>query len=317
MWHGHVPGVGAGQRYGYRVHGPYRPWTGVRANPAKILVDPYARRIVGRVTDLEAARGWVDDPMTGVDSTVDSLGHVPLSVVTAARRARRRPAAGRAVVGDRDPRGCTCAAGRSCTPRCPPSSAARTSAWRTPPWSSTSREIGVTAVELLPVTSIADEPPLLQRGVTNYWGYSTLGFLAPHPGYASVPGAEIAEFAAMVAALHAAGIEVILDMVPNHTARAASAAPRWLPRPRRARLLLAGRHGYDDDITGCGNTLDSGSPTVIRLVCDAHAALGRPCSASTGSASTSRACWAARTPARSTRTPRCSPRSPSTRCSRG
>jgi len=82
VWHGHVPGVGAGQRYGYRVHGPYRPWTGVRANPAKILVDPYARQIVGRVTDLEAARGWVDDPMTGVDSTVDSLGHVPLSVVT-------------------------------------------------------------------------------------------------------------------------------------------------------------------------------------------------------------------------------------------
>ncbi|MDN5931223.1 MAG: glycogen debranching enzyme GlgX, partial [Pseudonocardia sp.] len=79
VWHGHVPGVVAGQRYGYRVHGPYRPWQGLRANPAKILVDPYARRITGQVTDLGAARGWVDDPMTGPLSERDSLGHVPLS----------------------------------------------------------------------------------------------------------------------------------------------------------------------------------------------------------------------------------------------
>jgi isoamylase len=82
VWHGHVPGVGAGQRYGYRVHGPYRPWDGPRANPAKILVDPYARQITGTITDLKSARGWEIDPMTGPPSTVDSLGHVPLSVVT-------------------------------------------------------------------------------------------------------------------------------------------------------------------------------------------------------------------------------------------
>ena len=83
VWHGHVPGIGAGQRYGYRVHGPYRPWTGVRANPAKILVDPYARQIVGRVTDLRGGPRVGGRPDAGVDSTVDSLGHVPLSVVTA------------------------------------------------------------------------------------------------------------------------------------------------------------------------------------------------------------------------------------------
>src|ERR1700754_3273678 len=82
VWHGYVEGVRPGQRYGYRVHGPYRPWDGLRANPAKILVDPYARRITGRVTDLRAARGWEDDPMTGTLSTIDSLRHVPLSVVT-------------------------------------------------------------------------------------------------------------------------------------------------------------------------------------------------------------------------------------------
>ena len=84
VWHGHVAGAAAGQRYGYRVHGPYRPWEGHRANPAKILVDPYARQITGAVTDIDAARGWTIDPMTGPPSEVDSLGYVPLSVVTAA-----------------------------------------------------------------------------------------------------------------------------------------------------------------------------------------------------------------------------------------
>ncbi|MDN5933192.1 MAG: glycogen debranching enzyme GlgX, partial [Pseudonocardia sp.] len=132
------------------------------------------------------------------------------------------------------------------------------------------RRIGVTAVELLPVTSIADEPPLLARGLCNYWGYATLGFLAPHAGYASVPGAEVAEFAAMVRALHAAGIEVILDIVPNHTAEGGvggtTLSYRGLDAPAYYSL---GGNGHDADITGTGNTLDAGSPTVIRLVCDA------------------------------------------------
>ena len=105
VWHGHVPGVRAGQRYGYRVHGPYRPWEGPRANPAKILVDPYARRITGAVTNLEAARGWAIDPMTGPPSTVDSLGHVPLSVRHRAGRADHPASPGRPVVRDGDHRG--------------------------------------------------------------------------------------------------------------------------------------------------------------------------------------------------------------------
>ena len=105
VWHGHVPGVAAGQRYGYRVHGPYRPWEGPRANPAKILVDPYARRITGAVTDLEAARGWTIDPMTGPPSTVDSLGHVPLSVLTAPPAPLIRPGPDVPWSADRDRRG--------------------------------------------------------------------------------------------------------------------------------------------------------------------------------------------------------------------
>ncbi|MGH3568339.1 MAG: glycogen debranching protein GlgX [Pseudonocardia sp.] len=269
VWHGRVPGVTPGQRYGYRVHGPYRPWQGLRANPAKILVDPYARRIIGRVTDLDAARGWVDDPMTGPPSMLDSLGHVPLSVVTATDLAApgRRPDVpwSETVLAELHVRGYT-----RCHPDVPPEQRGTYLGLAHPAVISHLRRLGVTAVELLPVTAIADEPALLDRGTPNYWGYATLGFLAPNGRYASTPGAEIDEFRAMVAALHAAGIEVILDMVPNHTCEGGVAGTtlsyRGLDAPAYYSL---GGNGYDADITGTGNTLDSGSPTVIRLVCDA------------------------------------------------
>jgi glycogen operon protein len=131
------------------------------------------------------------------------------------------------------------------------------------------RGLGVTAVELLPVHSFVDEASLLRRGQRNYWGYSTLGFLAPHAAYASLPGQEIAEFRAMVAALHAAGIEVFLDVVYNHTCEGDVSGPtlsfRGLDSPA---YYVHGHRGELVDITGCGNTLDSGSPTVARLVCD-------------------------------------------------
>ncbi len=269
VWHGHVAGIGPGQRYGYRVHGPYRPWAGVRANPAKILVDPYARRISGRVTDLAAARGWTDDPMTGPASPVDSLGAVPLSVVTepdaAAPPDRPNVPWSETVIAEVHVRGWT-----KRHPEVPPQDRGTYRGLAHPAVVEHLRRMGVTAVELLPVTSIADEPPLLARGLPNYWGYATLGFLAPHAGYASTPGAEIAEFREMVAALHAAGIEVILDVVPNHTAEGGvdgtTLSYRGLDAPAYYAL---GGNGHDADITGTGNTLDSGSPTVIRLVCDA------------------------------------------------
>jgi isoamylase len=269
VWHGYVAGVRPGQRYGYRVHGPYRPWTGVRANPAKILVDPYARRITGRVTDLVAAQGWMDDPMTGTLSTVDSLGHVPLSVVTTADvpAPADRPEVpwAETVVSEIHVRGYT-----MCHPEVPPEHRGTYLGLAHPAVVDHLRRTGVTAVELMPVASIADEPPLLGRGLPNYWGYATLGFLAPHAGYASVPGAEVEEFRTMVSALHAAGIEVLLDIVPNHTAEGGvggtTLSYRGLDAPAYYSL---GGNGHDNDITGTGNTLDAGSPTVIRLVCDA------------------------------------------------
>ncbi|MHA6796089.1 glycogen debranching protein GlgX [Pseudonocardia bannensis] len=269
VWHGTVAGVRAGQRYGYRVHGPYRPWDGVRTNPAKILVDPHARQITGRVTDLAAARGWCDDPMTGPPSTVDSLGSVPLSVVTAPLAvppgARPDVPWSETVIQELHVRGYT-----KLHPEVPPQHRGTYLGLAHPAVIEHLRRIGVTAVELLPVASIADEPSLLERGATNYWGYSTLGFLAPHAGYASVPGAELTEFRTMVDALHAAGIEVILDMVPNHTAEGGVGGTTLSYRGLDARSYYSlGGSGHDADITGCGNTLDSGSPTVIRLVCDA------------------------------------------------
>ena len=269
VWHGYVRGVAPGQRYGFRVHGPYRPWAWIRANPAKILLDPYTRRVTGGVTDLDAARGWVDDPMTGPPSPVDSLGHVPLGVVTAPDVVADGPRPdvpwSETVILELHVRGYT-----RCHPEVPPEHRGTYLGLAHPAVVAHLRRIGVTAVELLPVAASVDEPPLLSRGLSNYWGYSTLGFLAPDPRYASVPGAEIDEFRAMVAALHEAGIEVILDVVPNHTAEGGvggtTLAYRGLDAPAYYSL---GGNGYDADITGTGGTLDSGSSTVIRLVCDA------------------------------------------------
>jgi glycogen operon protein len=261
--------VRPGQRYGFRVHGPYRPWQGLRANPHKILVDPYARRITGRVTDLVAARGWAGDPMSGEPSTVDSLGHVPLSVVTGVDDGAppQRPDVpwSETVIQELHVRGYTLR-----HPDVPPQDRGTYRGLAHPAVVEHLTRIGVTAVELLPVTAIADEPPLLERGAVNYWGYSTLGFLAPHAGYASVPGRECTEFREMVDTLHAAGIEVILDVVPNHTCEGGVGGTtlsfRGLDAPAYYSL---GGNGHDADITGTGNTLDAGSPTVIRLVCDA------------------------------------------------
>jgi isoamylase len=269
VWHGHLPDVRPGQRYGYRVHGPYRPWDGIRANPAKILVDPYARQITGRVTDLLAARGWVHDPMAGTLSDVDSLGRVPLSVVPEPDRpfdgARPDVPWSETVVMELHVRGYT-----MCHPEVPVRHRGTYLGMAHPAVIEHLKRTGVTAVELLPVAAIAEEPPLLERGRRNYWGYATLGFLAPHAGYASVPGEEIAEFRTMVGALHAAGIEVILDFVPNHTAEGGVGGTTLSYRGLDAPAYYSmGGAGHDADITGTGNTLDSGSPTVIRLVCDA------------------------------------------------
>ncbi|MBP2476878.1 glycogen operon protein [Crossiella equi] len=269
VWHGVIPGVEVGQKYGYRVHGPYEPHRGVRCNPAKLLVDPYARRISGTVTDLDATLGHHgEDAMAGVPSAVDSLGSVPLSVVTASPGPYpgTRPDVPweETVVYELHVRGFT-----KDHPAVPPHLRGTYLGLAHPVVVEHLVRLGVTAVELLPVHAFADEPSLVRAGRHNYWGYSTLGFLAPHAGYASVPGNEVEEFRTMVSALHEAGIEVLLDVVFNHTCEGGLDGPtlsfRGLDAPA---YYLHGPNGGGYDLTGCGNTLDAGSPTVARLVTD-------------------------------------------------
>jgi len=268
VWHGHVPGTTPGQRYGYRVHGPYDPSRGLRCNPAKILVDPYARRIAGRLTDLDAALGYVGDPMSGPASDVDSLGGVPLSVVSSPGG----PDTGikpeipfeESVIYELHVKGFT-----QQHPEIPPHLRGTYLGLAHPAAVEHLVRLGVTTVELLPVHSFVDEPVLIRSGRHNYWGYSPLGYFAPHAGYASEPGREIEEFRTMVAALHAVNIEVILDVVYNHTCEGGPGGPTLSFRGLDAPLYYPHtRGGGTVDITGCGNTLDAASPVVVRLVTD-------------------------------------------------
>jgi len=268
VWHGVVPGVTPGQRYGYRVHGPYEPAHGLRCNPAKLLVDPYARRITGAMGEYGRVLGYDGDPMSGPRSTEDSLGHVPLSVVTAPGGPDTGPKPdvpfADTVIYELHVRGFT-----RLHPEVPEHQRGTYLGVAHPAVIDYLTRLGVTAVELMPVQAFADEPPLARTGRHNYWGYSTLGFLAPHPAYASEPGREIEEFRTMVAALHAAGIEVILDVVYNHTCEGDTSGPTLSWRGLDAlAYYLHEPDGSHTDITGTGNTLDPGSPVVVRMVTD-------------------------------------------------
>ncbi|MFD1146708.1 glycogen debranching protein GlgX [Saccharothrix hoggarensis] len=268
VWHGLISGVTPGQRYGYRVHGPYDPARGLRCNPAKLLVDPYATRITGALTDLDAALGYVGDPMLGAPSPVDSLGSVPLSVVTSPGG----PDTGvkpdvpfeEAVIYELHVRGFT-----RQHPAVPEHQRGTYLGLAHPAVVEHLVRLGVTSVELLPVHAFLDEPSLVRDGRHNYWGYSPLSYFAPHPGYASEPGREVEEFRTMVSALHAVGIEVIIDVVFNHTCEGGPEGPTLSYRGFDAPgyyLHIDG--GGTLDITGCGNTTEAGSPQFVRLVTD-------------------------------------------------
>ncbi|QQQ75344.1 glycogen debranching protein GlgX [Saccharothrix sp. 6-C] len=268
VWHGLISGVTPGQRYGYRVHGPYDPSRGLRCNPAKLLVDPYATRITGALSDLDAALGYVDDPMLGGPSPVDSLGSVPLSVVTSpggpATGAKPEVPFEEAVFYELHVRGFT-----KLHPAVPEHQRGTYLGLAHPAVLEHLTRLGVTSVELLPVHAFVDEPSLIRDGRHNYWGYSPLSYFAPHPGYASEPGREVEEFRTMVAALHAAEIEVIIDVVFNHTCEGGPEGPTLSYRGFDAPgyyLHIDG--GGTLDITGCGNTTEAGSPQFVRLVTD-------------------------------------------------
>ena len=270
-WHGYLPRVGPGQRYGFRVHGPYRPRDGLRHNPHKLLLDPYARAVDGEFRPEPPVFGYAGDPRGDVADTRDSAPYVPRSVV----------------VHDSFPWGGDTRPGtpwedtviyelhvRGFTRRHPgvPEQLRGTYAGLAHPAAVEHlTSLGVTAVELLPVQQFVSEPAVTGRGLTNYWGYNTIGYFAPHAAYAATPGEQVREFKAMVRTLHAAGIEVILDVVYNHTAEGDEAGPtlcfRGIDNGGYYRLLPDRPSRYAD-YTGCGNTLDVRHPYVLQMLMD-------------------------------------------------
>jgi isoamylase len=268
IWHGRIAGLRPGQLYGLRAWGPYAPMQGHRFNPNKLLIDPYARRITGHPVWDDALMGYSVGSRHGDLSfdPRDSAPFMPRCVVEAGPAIampgpRLATPAEATVIYEAHVKGLT-QLRRGATP------AGTFLGLASDPVLDHLNGLGVTAIELLPVQAFVNDRFLVERGLTNYWGYQTLGFFAPDPRYLSE--GQIAEFRHMVDRLHAAGIEVILDVVYNHTGEGGETGPtlcfRGLDNRSYYRLTDDGR-GYVDD-TGTGNTLDLRHPMVMRLVLD-------------------------------------------------
>ncbi|WP_353510620.1 glycogen debranching protein GlgX [Intrasporangium sp.] len=274
-WFGSVPGVRAGQRYAFRAAGPWEPGRAQRYNPNKLLLDPYARALEGEVTlDASLFAHHVGADHAG-DLTVpdprDSAAYLPRSVVVddtfdwGSDRPLRRSLT-ESVIYEVHVKNAT-----ALHPDIPRHLRGTYAGLAHPAFVSHLQSLGVTAVELLPIHAFTHEPELVARGLTNHWGYNTLGFFAPHAGYAAAddPQGVVDEFKGMVKLLHAAGIEVILDVVYNHTAEQTQdrMTLSWRGLDARAYYRLDAR-GQDIDVTGCGNTLDLSHPVVAGMVLD-------------------------------------------------
>ena len=272
VWHGYLPGVGPGTRYGYRVHGPYNPAGGHRCNPAKLLLDPYGKAMQGQVSWHEALFSYhFTDPARL--NTEDSAPHMPKNVVInpffdwGDDRPPRTPYHD-TVIYEAHVRGLTLR-----HPDVPAEQRGTYGGLAHPAMIGHMRRLGITAVELMPVHQFVPEHSLVARGLTNYWGYNTINFLAPHNGYSSAGelGEQVLEFKAMVKDLHEAGIEVILDVVYNHTAEADHMGPtlsyRGIDNAAYYRLRDDDKRYYLD-YTGCGNSLNARHPHALQLVMD-------------------------------------------------
>jgi len=262
VWHGCVPGVGIGQRYGYRVYGPYDPMRGLRFNPMKLLLDPYAKA-------WDRPLRWADEA-PGLDLMDNGPAMVKAVVVGPDDFdwGEDHPPAiplDRLVLYELHVKGFT-----QLHPDVPEELRGRYAGLVEPGPLQHLKRLGVTAVELLPVMAFIDEPLARQRGLSNYWGYNTLSFFVPEHRYAVADPRR--EFKEMVKALHAAGIEVILDVVFNHTAEGDDFGPtlsfRGIDNPGYYRLLAGDGSRYDNP-TGTGNALDFSRPRVVQLAMDA------------------------------------------------
>ncbi len=272
VWHTYLPRVGPGQRYGYRVHGPYDPARGQRCDPSKLLLDPYAKAIDGAIDWAPALYSYdMNDPTRR--NTDDSAEHTMTSVVINPYfdwqddHLPRRPYH-ETVIYEAHVRGLT-----ETHPGIPPEIQGTYAALAHPVMLKHLTQLGVTAIELMPVHQFVSDAALEQRGLSNYWGYNTIGFFAPHNGYsfAGGLGEQVLEFKAMVRGLHKAGIEVILDVVYNHTAEGNQFGPtlefRGIDNTSYYRLSDEDRAFYYDT-TGTGNTLLMRSPHVLQMIMD-------------------------------------------------
>ncbi|MCI1747699.1 MAG: glycogen debranching protein GlgX [Acidipropionibacterium sp.] len=270
VWVVFVPGVAARQLYGFRVHGPWNPDDGMRFNPAKLLIDPYARAITAGVDYSGPILDHIDESDYTPD-TRDSAASVPLSVVVERTPppepiARRRPIE-ECVIYETHVKGYT-----RLHPQVPEHLRGSYAGLAYPAVIDHLTRIGVNTIELLPIHYFVSEPFVVGKGLKNYWGYNTLGFFAPHGAYCSVGtrGEQVREFKDMVTAFHRAGIEVILDVVYNHTGEGGHEGPtlsfRGIDHSTYYRLTNDNRNDYD--VTGCGNSVNTSHPGVLTMVLD-------------------------------------------------
>ncbi|PRQ12503.1 glycogen debranching enzyme GlgX [Corynebacterium sp. 13CS0277] len=274
-WHCYLPGVGPGQRYGYRVHGPYNPQEGLRCDPSKLLVDPYAKAFDGEFDGHPSLFSYditnPEDP--NGRNTEDSLGHTMLSVVInpffdwGNDRQPRTPYH-ETVIYEAHVKGMTMT-----HPDVPEELRGTYEGLAHPAIISYLKDLGVTAIELMPVHQFLQDDRLRELGLRNYWGYNTFGFLAPHHDYAAstTPGGAVSEFKKMVRSFHEEGIEVILDVVYNHTAEGNRLGPtiafRGIDNAAYYRLV-DGDKQYYMDYTGTGNSLNVRHPHTLQLIMD-------------------------------------------------
>jgi len=268
--HGYLPNIGPGQRYGYRVHGPYEPSIGLRCNPHKLLIDPYAKAVSHGVDWDESLFGYqFDDPTQENDD--DSAGHVPYSLVVSpffdwANDHLPRTPYNETVIYEAHVKGLTVN-----HPAVPDQLRGTYAGLAHPEVVKHLKELGVTAIELLPVHQFVTDHGLTEKGLRNYWGYNTIGFFAPHDAYAALPEGQVQEFKGMVRALHEANIEVILDVVYNHTAEGNHLGPvlsmRGIDNQAYYRLEDDDPRYYTD-YTGTGNSLNVRSPHTLQLIMD-------------------------------------------------
>jgi glycogen operon protein len=273
-WHGYVPEVGPGQVYGYRVHGPYEPEQGHRFNPSKLVLDPYARAHIGELRWDPAVFGYkLDDPNADLSfDERDSAPFMPKCVVVdpnfdwAREKTWRRAPWDRTIVYETHVKGFT-----KLNARVPEAERGTYRGLSHPDVVAYIKSLGVTSVELLPVHTFVNDSFLLERKLTNYWGYNSIGFFAPDPRYAHDKARSLQEFKEMMARLHDAGLEVIIDVVYNHTAEGNERGPtlsfKGIDNSAYYRLQPDQKRYYIND-TGTGNTVNLSHPVVIQMVCD-------------------------------------------------